>query len=69
MSEFLENFKKQKFYRMVDLKIIEEKKVLKDWELIKDDYKIHRYWDMIVGDTESKENFKYLTKHSTKQLL
>jgi hypothetical protein len=30
--------------------------------------KVRRLWEMMIGNIESKENFKYLTKHGVRSL-
>lgn len=64
-------FIKHKLHRVEDLIYMEAEQMLAENALTGDPHnKLHsrRMWNMLVGETETKENFKYLSKHGVRSV-
>lgn len=68
LPQLQEGFKKHKFFRMADLGCIGDQGQLGELEITSDLLEQRRFWQMLSGDQESKDNFKYLTKHGIRQM-
>ena len=64
-----EKFDEQKLYRVEDLGLLIEEGQIAEHKLDKEDKLIsRRLWSMLIGDPETKENFKYLSKHGIRSI-
>jgi mitochondrial chaperone BCS1 len=63
------HFDKQKLRRIEDMIIITDEGQIAEHNLANGD-KLHsrRMWNMLAGEAEAKENFKYLTKHGIRSI-
>jgi hypothetical protein len=61
------NFEKQKIRRVQELVHIADQGQLAELE-ITDKLISRRLWNMMIGDQETKDNFKYLSKHGLRSI-
>jgi len=63
------NFEKQKLRRVEELVLLSDEGQLTEQQLV-NDHKLNtrRMWNMMIGDAETKENFKYLSKHGIRSI-
>ena len=60
-------FEKQKMRRVQDLINIIDQGQFAEYE-ITDKLVVRRLWNMLIGDQETKDNFKYLSKHGVRAI-
>jgi len=61
------NFEKQKMRRVADLVHLNDSGLIEEFE-ITDKLQKRRLWNMLSGDQETKDNFKYLSKHGIRAI-
>jgi len=69
LLQYKKHFLKQKLRRVEDLiHIIDEGQIAEHTLADNDKLVSRRMWNMLIGDTETKENFKYLSKHGIRSI-
>ncbi len=63
-----DKFEKNKIRRVEELKYIAEQGQFAEFEITTDKLEMRRLWNMMIGEQETKEHFKFLTKHGIRAI-
>ena len=63
-----EKFEKQKIRRLSDLSYIDEQEQFTEFDITTEMLIKRRLWNMLTGDQETKDNYKYLSKHGIRSI-